>query len=188
MHVGEQFSHAQLFNIPDKPTFLSKPIAPPIPEALINDAKESGLAGQWEGSVSGNLLEVIMPNALGDIWGSREQQEEGTIKISFIRVKKEASSNGLGSLLLKIFAATAKEELHLKKIVGSVASPGAVQIFLKVFGENAITFTDGSGKKVSSSEALQIKLSSGDQKVNVAVDLNQFDTANIPKANISNAK
>lgn len=155
-----------------------------IPENVINEATASGLAGEWEGFVKGSIIEVDLPNGLGDAWGTSELCPEGTLRICYFHVKHGAIRRGLGSLLLKMFAATAKESLGYKRLIGTIASDEAVMTFLRVFGGNVAIFTDDTGKQVSGERALEIRRSVGGRKLDVEVDLDKFDSTGVARAKL----
>lgn len=145
----------------------SKPIEL-VPEGIIKAAIEGGVAGQWEGFVERSIFEVDLPDGLGDAWGTSESCPEGTLKISYFHVKPGAGGKGLGTMLLRTYAATAKEVLGYKKLIGKVASYESVKTFMKVFGEDVLTFTSSGGTRVSGIQALEIKRSdAGDKKLDV---------------------
>lgn len=158
-----------------------------IPPEVIEHAREVGMAGEWKGTVNRSVFEIALPNDLGDIWGSSELMDKSVLRISYFHLKENAKHKGLGTLMLRTFAATAKEDLGYKKLTGQLVSTEVIKTFLTVFGEEKLVFTDDKENIITGEQALKLKQEIGVHGVRVVADLEKLDTTNITKTKIQSS-
>jgi len=156
-----------------------------IPPEIIEQARAAGLAGEWKGTISGSVFQIDLPSNLGDIWGSAELTDKSILRINYFHLKENAKHKGLGTLMLRTFAATAKDKLGYKKLKGQLVSVEVIKTFLTVFGEDQLVFTDDEESVISGEQALKIKKELGFRGIRVVASLENFDTTNTPKTKIT---